>query len=104
MLAAHLAVKDGLLPGVLRKRHGELAGRIEIAEQELGERRAALHAGVEAFDDRGGVIRGRRQRQRLAVHERQHDGATERHHRVDERALTALQLQGRGAVALADER
>ena len=69
MLAAHLAVEDRLLADVVGERDRELAGRVQLAEERLGERAAALHAGVEALEDGSGALHGLRQHERLAVHE-----------------------------------
>src|ERR1700744_5799362 len=56
VLAAHLAVKSGLLSDVFGERDGELARRVEISKQQLRKGEATLHARVEALDYRGRAL------------------------------------------------
>ncbi len=92
MLTAHLAVEAGLLTDVLGERDGELAGRVEISEEEFGKGASALHARVEATDDRRGLFTRGGQHQWFAAHQRQHERLAQSHERIQERRLTAGQL------------
>src|SRR5207237_7727877 len=44
------------LPGGLRERDGELAARIVVAEENVGDGRSALRAGKPGLDDAGDVL------------------------------------------------
>ena len=75
-----------------------------MAKQHFGDGPAALHAGIEGFDDRGNLGQTGRQNQRFGIDENQYHWLTKRHDPLGEFDLAVLQLQRRGALGFTDER
>ena len=101
-LPLHAVVVEGryLIRGLVEG-DGEPARRIVVAEEDVGDGRPALLAGVPRLDDRRRVLLRPVDRERAAVHEHQDDGLARGDDRFKQFFLRVGQVQV-GAVAAAE--
>jgi hypothetical protein len=98
--AAHGVVLEGrqvLLRAV--DGDGQPAAGADVAEEDLGDRRAALLARIPGVQDRGDVGRRPRDGDRAAGRQHEHDGLAGRDGRLEEALLCRRQAQARAIAA-----
>src|SRR2546421_7568276 len=81
------------LPGGLREGDGELAARIVVAEENVGDGRSALRAGEPGFDDAGDVLVHPVYAQGPPVDENYDHGLARRVDGLHQLQLTARQIE-----------
>ncbi len=102
VLGFHEVVVNRKLPGVAGNGHRQPAARVDVAEQHLGDRPAALFAADPGFDHGRDVVGHIPRRQRPPVHEDDDGGCAGLRDRPDELLLEARELERRGIEPLAD--
>ena len=92
-----MVVVDRDLADRARKADGQLAGRVVVAEQHVGNGVAALDAGVPGFQNGIGFFLLALQCERSTIHQHQHDRLAGGLHRGDQGALALRQIQAGSA-------
>ena len=89
------------MAGLARESDGQLAARVGIAEQDFGNRVAALTAGFPGLQDRRNVLRRPTDAQRSAVQKHKHHRLAERHDGLEQLLLPSRQIErgARGGLA-----